>query len=1075
MLENIDDHIINKRNVLLRPGASRRISFRGTPGGKCSIRITSRRGPNTGDTEPVGDLPDALDPGLNVVLPDLLANSSRKVNGFGRNSNSGHRGSTKFKEKLIDAQLQFGATDLNPNEIGVSLLDNNPNRVPIISFDDAGGLLVLPEPDPNPPAILQPPMRIRGKVRDGVTFHDEVTVPNPSGHPASLHVNPNHSFINHEIIDIVYTNPNDFNVLFNTFINVQNELTITSTILPYPMIGRLFEDALLFIAPSFGIRNGKLFFSFADEISSEFGISNDPIDIGIDDLDVSVEIKPVGFELLSNEDAIRRMAEEVEAEMRRVAAAFPNLSETVENIQANFVNQTVETFFSQGTLQDLYINMDISPSLWAGPLGTRSLLSGSESLGNIPPYLKGKRNDVAIKFEMRLENITTEIDQLKVNVDTITADLYIIFRSASTLVPHPSVELRDDSIRVGKIYPRFQLKVDISRINTTLDFGDNPIANVGEFLVEKGLDAIASFLRDDFEGLASKEGMKFLNAHIDNIGELITEMMPTIANRDHLFRKLSTNSQGWKIDTFDQIQLAVPFVQADPIDHRFDNIDVNTNPVSPIDGPMPQDALQKLKGADHLVFLMMENRSFDHMLGYLSHPNHGTYHLQGDIETSIVRTDVDGLDGQARTARGLFEGTVYTPQSEARVGFRPNPGHDFDTVARQINDGAMDGFESEFDRRINSDDEINPNGNLNDPFRIHKFYTGKQLKTYNKLSDDALILDRWFCSIPGGTYPNRSCYYSGITQFLNNSEIFEDAGYLKDLTVFDVMDFENVDWRIYESSVSFLRMYDKYRLEKNKIRPIEELFGENAPVLPKVTFIDPDFKGSTGCPNDDHAPTNISNGQKFISDVINSLKKTANWSKTVLVILYDEHGGFADHVPPPGTSRSNFPPDINGDAQVPLAHPDAASFGVRIPAIIVSPLVEKGTVGHQIYDHATVYKTILERFMPRIRRSSIVPDRVHRARHIGELLKLRPPVLANPDTAVAPPAPPGIGVIIQPIAPDLVLADIIKPQTRFPKPCPKPNSVYNSDSDAVRPQYAVDDYKEFHEFLTRLGNPISKA
>jgi phospholipase C len=528
--------------------------------------------------------------------------------------------------------------------------------------------------------------------------------------------------------------------------------------------------------------------------------------------------------------------------------------------------------------------------------------------------------------------------------------------------------------------------------------------------------------------------MAYLEDFKLDIGEFVTSIMREIANRAHVFRRLHTDNRGWVIDTLDPAQLAVPFVEPDDVDHRFDDINVDLAPVEPIDGPMPDDATERLGRVEHLVFLMMENRSFDHMLGYLSHPNHGN------------RSDVDGLDGRSRQLGGDFTGTVATPQPRPRLSFAPDPGHGVGTVALQIADGAMNRFVSEFAHRLDGSDEINPQGNLNDPERVLKFYTADQLDSYDRLTRTDMVLDRWFCSFPGATYPNRVCYYTGYTPVLTNSEVFDDAGYITDLTLFEVLDHEDVEWIVYESDISFLRIFESYRLERGRIRPIEEFFARTT-ALPPVTFVDPNFTGapSAGPANDDHPTTNVKKGQAFIADVIAALQDLPSWPTTMLVIFYDEHGGFADHVPPPGTSRSNFPPEPDGSPSVPLAHPDVASYGPRVPAFVVSPVITAGGVGHRIYDHATVYRTIVERFMPQLRNSAIIPERVRRARHLGELVE------------------PGIGGGSQAV--------------RFTSPLiaatTGPEAVIRRDSAAFRPYLTrPPDTEDFHFFMTRIGNPI---
>src|SRR5690606_402364 len=115
-----------------------------------------------------------------------------------------------------------------------------------------------------------------------------------------------------------------------------------------------------------------------------------------------------------------------------------------------------------------------------------------------------------------------------------------------------------------------------------------------------------------------------------------------------------------------------------------------------------------------------------------------------------------------------------------------------------------------------------------------------------------------------------------------------------------------------------------------------------------------------------------------------------SWPRTMLVVTYDEHGGFRDHVPPPGTPASDFPPAADGTPGVPVAHPGVANYGVRVPAFVVSPVITAGGVGHRIYDHASVFRTVIERFMPNLRNSAILPERVRRARHLGELIEPGP-------------------------------------------------------------------------------------
>lgn len=981
MLERLDDHIIAKKDILLRPSASRRFLFRGTPGGQVTIRVGTKHGPNLPDTEePVDDA--IVRPGRAIIgepvddsprftpVGDFIARSARLTTTddtpVRRNAPSLSTTETaRLRAHLIEAlSTGVGGT---PGEGGVILMDTRPWDHSILTLGSSGELVVVGPGDPRPPPdVPRPPMRVRVSVQNGPILRDE-TVTVPDGVQAPAQVKTAGPFPGHDIIEVTYTNPNDFPVLFYTFINVQNDLTQTTTVLTRTMLERVFRDTLMFLAPSFGIRDGRLFFAFSDEVRHTFGI--DPIvkDIGVD-ADVTVNIEPVGFDLLNHEFVIRRMVSEMEAEIRAVQSPVLNLPP----VPSDFVAQAVDAFFSPAliSLPYLFGQMGLHEIQWMAALSRRPLLGGS-------PRLTGERDDAALRFHLRMTEIIVGASRLELNVDTITATLYVVLRSGSRPEPHPVRSLPDDFVRAGYILPRFHLTVDISDIDINIDLPGGAVTKPFEFIAEKGLEEVADWIKDDLEEEVVKEGIAYLEDVKLDIGAFTTSIMREIANRAHVFRRLFTDNRGWVIETLDPAQLAVPFVEPDDVDHRFDDINDNLAPVEPIDGPMPADATERLGRVDHLVFLMMENRSFDHMLGYLSHPNHGN------------RSDVNGLDGRSIQLGGDFTGTVATPQPRPRLSFAPDPGHGVETVAAQIADGAMDGFVSEFARRLYGSDEINPRGNLNDPERILKFYTADQLESYDRLTRTDMVLDRWFCSFPGATYPNRTCYYTGFSPVLTNSEVFDDAGYITDLTLFEVLDHEAVDWIVYESDISFLRVFESYRLERGRIRPIEELFTRTQ-ALPPVTFIDPNFTGvpSAGPANDDHPTTDVTAGQEFIAHVISTLQDLPSWPTTMLVILYDEHGGFADHVPPPGTSRSDFPLGPDGSLTVPLAHPDVASYGPRVPAFVVSPVITAGGVGHRIYDHATVYRTIIERFMPKLRNSSIFPERVRRARHLGELVEL---------------------------------------------------------------------------------------
>jgi phospholipase C len=395
---------------------------------------------------------------------------------------------------------------------------------------------------------------------------------------------------------------------------------------------------------------------------------------------------------------------------------------------------------------------------------------------------------------------------------------------------------------------------------------------------------------------------------------------------------------------------------------------------------MPADADARLANIQHIVVVMMENRSFDHMLGYLSHPDAA---VRGG---SPRRIDVDGLTGEERIPHGgNVTGSPLTPQPDVQMEFRPEPNHNFTGVAQQVGGGAMDGFVPNFRDTLAHADEIEKQGRFDDESRILGFLTPAQTPIHHYMATEFCVLDRWFCSFPGGTYPNRMCQLAGMTTRLTNHDLFPDLGYLEPTTVFQLLRQAHVDWRHYEGDICFLRSFKAHRLDFERIRPLREWLDAGGQPLAPVTFIDPNMTGVPGEDHaaDDHPPTAVEWGQAFLRRVLLRLRSSPGWDNTLLVVTYDEHGGFYDHVAPPGTAP--FHERNPGVAtELTLVHPQAGMFGVRVPAFVVSPRVSRGQVGHRIYDHASIIRTVLQRFAPD--RIALMPARVRQARHLGELL-----------------------------------------------------------------------------------------
>ena len=363
--------------------------------------------------------------------------------------------------------------------------------------------------------------------------------------------------------------------------------------------------------------------------------------------------------------------------------------------------------------------------------------------------------------------------------------------------------------------------------------------------------------------------------------------------------------------------------------------------------------MANLEKVDHIVVLMLENRSFDHMLGYLS--------LEG------ARGDVDGLRGEFANDHDGRSYPIYHLDSTA---IADDPDHSASSVDLQIGGGAMNGFVASFA------DTLSRRGVQDgDPARVMGYYNAADVPVYDHLAREFAVCDRWFSSVPGATWPNRLYAICGRAAGSrddlphNRPPLYDQPSFARHL------DAHGITWRWYSFEGGTLRFADaRYTLGHHdrfaffsttnlnwktglevRIDPQAASFLEDAArgTLPSVAWIDPNFSNFNPIgfqPNDDHAPADIKDGQELVLAVYHALATSPQWEKTLLVIFYDEHGGFFDHVAPPAAPDDD--PQMFG------------RYGVRVPALIVSPWVEPRSVSTTLFDHTSIIKTILLRFCP---------------------------------------------------------------------------------------------------------------
>lgn len=984
-------------DLALRPGTHRRVSFRGTPGSVIEVMLravewlpldilNASRAPRPPVKPPGADLSPIIGPVFGVG-PALITTT------------------TTLGTAIVAAK----ADPL----VAPSRADNITNLRAAISRPRGLGGIIRPgevfEPLPPIPPVrpLTLPVDVVVSVRDGAELgRSTLLSERDSLAPARVKFD---GIDENDIIDVTFINPNDVAVICpSCAVQVDRRIHTSSTTMSNEMFLRAFNGAIRSLCPIITVRDGSVNVELHGEIAEKLGLTNMSADVP-ESFTGGATFETADLEIMGQGDLIPNVV--LLLQRRIISKLISLVNSNIERAMlrdrleshvkpASFIKEITAAYFDgPAAILERVTNL-ITPN---NSMRKRLKKAAAAWLDDYPMLIDRAPHhhaDPAFSASYALTRIHGEWGPFSVEVPEIRLSLFLVFNQQVKKVNAPFGDLPLDQLNIGDVRPSLHVDLNISdfeidlEVPLWLDFVSLGTVRLADFLIEQGLEALADFLAGKAEELVPAAVHKLLADHQKEYGGLIAATLATIVDRDQEFHRAATSREQFVISTIDTNQLRVPH---DPNAGRrlspVHGIDEQVPPLRPIDhdpfapiitvGASPEQLLQRI---DHFVFVMMENRSFDHMLGHLSHPDHGG------------RNDVDGLDGAERLLGGDLTGTRVLPLEGPNPAFWPNLPHDHESIARQINDGKMDGFASEYARKLARTGGVVRKGFLNDPERVLRFQTPAVADTYARLAREYTVCDRWFASVPAGTYPNRACYYSGVTPSLSNEGITDEFGYLDDLTVFDVLTHVGVDWKVFESDISFLRVFDRFRIEQDRIRPLSELTDP----LPSVTFIDPNFTGfpSAQPNNDDQPPTDVRNGQAFIADIVERIEQSTNWESTMLVITYDEHGGFADHVPPPGAPGSSHPPE--GPTHISLSHPDASMYGVRVPTLIVSPLVKRGGVSHQIFDHAAVFRTLLQRFAPQHLNSKIIPERVRRSRHLGEVLVDQRPLVVQATATQSP-------------------------------------------------------------------------
>jgi len=349
---------------------------------------------------------------------------------------------------------------------------------------------------------------------------------------------------------------------------------------------------------------------------------------------------------------------------------------------------------------------------------------------------------------------------------------------------------------------------------------------------------------------------------------------------------------------------------------------------------------------EHIVVVMMENRSFDHMLGYLGK---SPWRLGDPSDPDSV---VEGLRDEEDTV--TWEGQEYstfplgTTKWEAPA--RQDPPHSGKMVGWQVEDRDRYVWAYRQKHEQEHADDINPQDVLG-------YLTADQVPIYDFLAREFCVCDHWFCSVAGATWPNRMFAVAGTAGGETDIPQTVLEGLWGKHTFFRELDTKKVSWRWYSSDPSLLRAFDnEYRTDKtdqdhfayfnerSSRQPNNFLKDARGGTLPSVSWVDPNFfKFPLGLDgpaeaNDDHPPHDVLLGQRFIHVVYEALRRSPQWERLLLIVTYDEHGGFYDHVKP------------------------KRPLGPRVPTLLISPWVARGRPYKRELEHTSIIKSVLQRF-----------------------------------------------------------------------------------------------------------------
>jgi phospholipase C len=374
---------------------------------------------------------------------------------------------------------------------------------------------------------------------------------------------------------------------------------------------------------------------------------------------------------------------------------------------------------------------------------------------------------------------------------------------------------------------------------------------------------------------------------------------------------------------------------------------------------------------EQVVVLMMENHSYDNRIGMLLRP---------------------GADGFRLGHNGLPTATNPYPNGQIQHAFRmpttcqlqSQPSQEWTASHNAFDNGRNDGFVST---------PIDPLTTEIVGGVAMGFWQEEDQPFYYSVYRNFPIADRYFCSVMGQTFPNRRYLMAATSLGQIDDTTPAATDFPANGTIFDTLDAHGIAWKNYISTSSSTELFPPLFAKNNgtKIVPIADFFTDAAAgTLPSFSLVEPDYSNSS-----EENPQNIAVGEEFAASVINAVINGPAWDRTALLLTYDEHGGYFDHVPPPAA----IPPDSIGPDLQPGENgfDGFARYGFRVPFCLISPWARRNFVSHEVFDHTSILKLVETKWnLPAL------TFRDANATAMLDMLDLHRPAFANPPQLAQP-------------------------------------------------------------------------